>query len=230
MKCVIVDDEPLAIGILEDYVAKVPFLECAGTFGNAIEALAAIQRGGIDLVFLDVNMPELTGFQLLRALTHPPRVILTTAYSEYALTGYDYDVVDYLLKPIEFERFLKAVTKARDLERHAGGLDTRDRTILVKSGTRLHHLRVADIRSAHAAGNYVAFRTAEREILSLMTMKEAVELLAGLGFARVHRSHIVNLQHVELIEEDEVVVDKRRLPIAEAYRDGLIRALQDHRQ
>jgi DNA-binding LytR/AlgR family response regulator len=229
MKCIVVDDEPLAASILEDYVAKVPFLEHAGSYGNAVEALAAIQRGGVDLVFLDVSMPELTGFQLLRALTNPPLVILTTAYSEHALAGYDYDVVDYLLKPIEFDRFLKAVTKAHRLESRGGSHEPRERTVLLKSGTKLHHVRVSDIRSAHAAGNYVAFRAGGREILSLMTMKEAVELLADLGFVRVHRSHIVNLQHVELVEEDEVIVDGRRLPVADAYRDELIRALREQR-
>lgn len=229
MRCVVVDDEPLAVGILEDYVAKVPYLEHVGSFGNALDALAFIQKGGVDLMFLDVNMPELSGFQLLRSLSQPPLVILTTAYSEYALTGYDYDVVDYLLKPIEFERFLKAVNRARDAARRGPGQEPRERTVLLKSGTRLHHVRVADIRSADAAGNYVAFRTAEKEILALMTMREAVELLAGCGFARVHRSHIVNLRHVEVIEEDEVVVDKRRIPVAETYREGLIRALRESR-
>jgi len=228
MKCVIVDDEPLAVGILEDYVARVPFLECAGVFSNALEALAFIQQGDVDLLLLDVNMPELTGLQLLRSLSHPPLVILTTAYSEYALAGYDHDVVDYLLKPIEFERFLKAVNKARAQMPRGPADHAAARTVLLKSGTRLHHVRLADIRCARAAGNYVAFVTPEREILSLMTMADAVALLSGGDFVRVHRSHIVNLRHVELIDEDTVVVDKRRIPVAEAYREGLIRALRAH--
>jgi len=224
MRCVIVDDEPLAIGILQDYVARVPFLECTGAFSNALAALAFIQQGGVDLLFLDVNMPELTGLQLLRSLSQAPKVILTTAYSEYALAGYDLDVVDYLLKPIEFERFLKAVNKAHGLmpraDHDAGS------TVLLKSGTRLHHVRLADIRCARAAGNYVAFVTGEREILSLMTMADAVALLPGAEFVRVHRSHIVNLRHVDMVDEDTAVVDKRRIPVADAYRERLIRALR----
>jgi len=230
MRCAIVDDEPLALGILEDYVARVPFLECVGVFSNALEALAFIERGGVDLLLLDVNMPELTGLQLLRSLPHPPAVILTTAYSEYALAGYDHDVVDYLLKPIEFERFLKAVNKAHDLVRRAVGDDQRARTILLKSGTRFHHLKLAEIRCARAAGNYVAFITGDREILSLMTMTEAVALLSGGDFLRVHRSYIVNLQHVEVIEDDALVVDKHRIPVTDSYREGLLRALKSSRR
>ena len=230
MRCAIVDDEPLALGILEDYVARVPFLECVGAFSNALEALAYIQRGGVDLLLLDVNMPELTGLQLLRSLPHPPAVILTTAYSEYALAGYDLDVVDYLLKPIEFERFLKAVNKAHDLAHRATGGDARARTILLKSGTRLHRLKLAEIRCARAAGNYVAFVTGDREILSLMTMTEAVALLSGGDFLRIHRSYIVNLQHVEVVEDDVVIVEKHRIPIAETYREGLLRALKSARR
>jgi len=230
MRCVIVDDEPLALGILKDYVAKVPFLECAGMFSNALEALAFIEQGSVDLLFLDVNMPELTGLQLLRSLSRPPLVILTTAYSEYALAGYDLDVVDYLLKPIEFERFLKAVNKAHGLAHGGSGSDAGDRTILLKSGNKLHHVRLAEIHCAQAAGNYVAFCTEGREILALMTMKEAVAVLPGGDFVRVHRSYVVNLRHVEVVEDDAVVVASRRIPVAEGYRDELIRALRTHRR
>jgi DNA-binding LytR/AlgR family response regulator len=229
MKCVIVDDEPLALGILEDYVSKVPFLECAGAFSNALEALAFVEQGRVDLLFLDINMPELTGLQLLRSLQHPPRVILTTAYSEYALEGYDLDVVDYLLKPIEFERFLKAVNKAHALAHRAGGGDAADRTILLKSGTKFHHVRLADILCAQAAGNYVAFCTAGKEILALMTMKDAVEALGGGDFVRVHRSYMVNVRHVQVVEDEAVVVGARRIPVSDAFRDDLMRALGGRR-
>lgn len=226
MRCVIVDDEPLAVGILKDYVARVPFLECAGTFSNGLDALTFLQKGGVDLLLLDVNMPELTGLQLLRSLAHPPKVILTTAYSDYALEGYEHDVVDYLLKPIEFERFLRAINKARAALAPGRGEHDADRTVLLKSGTRLHHVRLTDIHYARAAGNYVAFVTPEREILSLMTMVEAVAFLAGADFVRVHRSFIVNLRHVELVEDDTVVVGKHRIPVADAYRAALIQALR----
>jgi len=226
MKCVVVDDEPIAVGILEEYIAKVPFLECLGAFSNALDALAFIEQGGVDLLFLDINMPELTGLQLLRSLAHPPAVILTTAYSEYALAGYEHGVVDYLLKPIEFERFLKAVNKAGALMRRAPGEGEAARTVLLKSGKRLHQVRLDEVRCARASGNYVTFVTGDREILSLMTMTDAVALLASAGFVRVHRSHIVNLRHVEVVDEDGVIVDKRRIPVADAYRDGLIQALR----
>lgn len=226
MRCVIVDDEPLAVDILRDYIARVPFLEWAGSFSNGLDALAFLQQGGIDLLLLDINMPELTGLQLLRSLPHPPRVILTTAHAEYALEGYEHDVVDYLLKPIEFERFLRAVNKARSAPAPGHGEHHAERMVLLKSGTRLHHVRLADIRHARAEGNYVAFVTPEREMLSLMTMVEAVAFLAGADFLRVHRSFIVNLRHVELVEEDTVVVGGRRIPVADAYRAALIRALR----
>ena len=135
-------------------------------------------------------------------------------------------MVDYLLKPIEFERFLRAVNKARAASAPGHGEHDADRTVLLKSGTRLHQVRLADIRYTHAAGNYVAFVTPEREVLSLMTMVEAVALLAGTEFVRVHRSFIVNLRHVELVEDDTVVVDRRRIPVADAYRTALIQALR----
>jgi len=230
MRCVIVDDEPLALGILRDYVSRVPLLECVGEFSNGLDALAFIEQGNVDLLFLDINMPELTGLQLLRSLSHPPLVILTTAYSEYALAGYDLDVVDYLLKPIEFERFLKAVNKAHGLAHGAGGSDAGDRTVLLKSGAKLHPVRLADIQCAQAAGNYVAFCSAGKEILALMTMKDAGEVLSGGDFVRVHRSYFVNLRHVEVIDAAAVVVGKRRIPIADRQRDELIRALRARRR
>jgi DNA-binding LytR/AlgR family response regulator len=229
MRCAIVDDEPLALGILKDYVDRVPLLECVGVFSNALEALAFVEQGGVDLLFLDINMPELTGLQLLRALSHPPRVILTTAYAEHALVGYDLDVVDYLLKPIEFERFLKAVNKAHTLVLGTGSGDAGDRSILLKSGNKLHPVALADVQYAQAAGNYVSFCTAGKEILSLMTMKDAGDLLTGGGFVRVHRSYFVNLRHVEVVDDEGVVVGRRRIPVADSQRDELIRALRARR-
>ena len=230
MKCLLIDDEPKALEILRRFVERVHFLEFAEAFRDPVRALAYLAEHPVDLVFLDVNMPGMSGIQFLNALRVHPLVIFTTAYSEYALEGYDLDVVDYLLKPIEFERFLKAVNKAHGLAHGGSGSDAGDRTVLLKSGNKLHHVRLAEIHCAQAAGNYVAFCTEGREILALMTMKEAVAVLSGGDFVRVHRSYVVNLRRVEVVEDDVVVVAGRRIPVAEGYRDQLIRALRTHRQ
>ena len=176
MKCLVIDDEPTALEIIKDYVEKVPFLDCAGTFRDPLEALDFIQKTPIDLIFLDINMPDLTGIQFLKSLESQPLVIFTTAYSKYALESYDYDAVDYLLKPIEFDRFLKAVNKAfkqyqiktSSLMPFAKDSDF----ILIKSGTEYYKMKLSDILYVRGTGNYVTFVTKKKEILSLLAMKD----------------------------------------------------------
>jgi len=227
MKCLILDDEPLAVDILRRYIGKVPGLECAGAFRKPLEALEFLQKNDIDLVFLDIQMPDLSGQQFLRSLLHPPLVVFTTAYSRYAAESYDYDAVDYLLKPVEFDRFLKAVHKARALAAQpAKKTPSPAKSVLIKSGTKFYRTRWSDIRYLKGAGNYVAFVTKDREILSLMTMQNAADLLPAAIFVRIHKSYIVNVQHLDVVEEDEVRIGEDRLPIGSSYRDDFLRAIR----
>ncbi len=232
MKCVAIDDEPLALDILKDYMAKVPFLECVGVFRNPLKALDYIRRKKIDLIFLDINMPDLSGIQFLKTLKKPPLVVFTTAYSEYALESYDYDAVDYLLKPIEFERFVKAANKAGEMLR----VKSKDMSILsgerdylfIKSGTNFYKVKTKDIYYIKGTGNYVTFVLDQKEILSLMTMSKALESLPEELFVRVHKSYIVNSLHVDLIENEEVRIRRERIPIGDRYRQSFFDSIKKH--
>jgi two-component system LytT family response regulator len=232
MKCLVIDDEPKAVEILSDYIGKFPDLECAGTFRDPLKALNHIQSHPVDLLFLDINMPDLSGIQFLNALEHHPLVIFTTAYSEYALDSYDYDAVDYLLKPIEFDRFLKAVNKAfrryKDSRRGRLPLKGESGYIFIKSGTDYHKLDTHNILYIKGTGNYLTFVTLQKEILTLLTMKEALEILPT-SFQRIHKSYIINLDHVELIDAEEVKIKDQRIPIGDHYRDNLFRVIKNKR-
>jgi len=232
MKCLVIDDEPKAVEILCDYIEKAPDLECAAAFRDPLKALNYIQNSPVDLLFLDINMPDLSGIQFLNALEHHPLVIFTTAYSEYALDSYDYDAVDYLLKPIEFDRFLKAVNKAfrRHKERKRGRLPLRGDSgyIFIKSGTDYRKLDTRSILYIKGTGNYLTFVTLNKEILTLLTMKEALEILPP-QFHRIHKSYIINLDHVELVEAEEVKLKGQRIPIGDHYRDSLFRVIKNKR-
>jgi DNA-binding LytR/AlgR family response regulator len=222
----IIDDEPMAIDLLRDYVGRVPFLELTGSCRDAVTALEELQARPVDLLFLDIDMPDLTGIQLLKSLPHQPLVIFTTAHAEYAVESYEFQAVDYLLKPIRFERFLKAVGKAQ--ERHRSGAAPRSAEppagmIFIKSGTDIHPVDVDDLLYVEGAGNYVSFVTTEKAVLSLMNMTAALELLPERSFVRIHRSYIVAVRHIDLIETDHVRMGDRRLPVGEKFRKNLSR-------
>ncbi len=219
MNCVIVDDEPRAVEILEAYVRKTPFLEWSASFRNPMKALVHLEDNATDLLLLDIDMPDLSGLQLLRSLTVQPLVIFVTAHGEYAVDSYEFDAVDYLLKPVEYDRFLKAATRAR------GRLQGRRDHLFLKSGTKLIRVALGEIRFVQAAGNYVTFVAGSREIMTLMTMKDTLERLPDAGFVRVHKSYIVSLDRVDEVEADRLVVDGRTVPIGDVYRDEFLRAL-----
>ncbi len=230
LKCMIIDDEPMALDVLRDYVNRAPFLKLEGEFRDAVKALNEIQDRDIDLVFLDIEMPDLTGIQFLKTLTRIPMVIFTTAYSEYAVESYDFEAVDYLLKPIEFERFLKSARRALDIHKlktepvskvNDTGTHASSRIVLIKSGTEFHRIKKDEIIYIEGAGNYVFFVTPSKKIMSLMTMKEVVELLGSETFIRIHKSYIVSFEHIEVIEQDQVRIGKKKLPIGEVYKVNL---------
>ncbi|MFC2135486.1 LytR/AlgR family response regulator transcription factor [Bacteroidota bacterium] len=234
LNCVIVDDEPVAIEILKEYVEKVSFLRLKKTFRNSVIALEYLGIESIDLLFLDINMPDLTGIQFLNTLTKHPMVIFTTAYSEYAVESYEYKALDYLLKPIEFDRFMKAVNKAKEhfelinnkKREEAVGNKGKD-FVLIKSGTEFHRTKINDVLFVRGAGNYVVFVTPEKNIMSLLTMKEVLDLLPQNQFIRIHKSYIVNLNQVEIIETDKVIINKNEIYIGDAYKHDFMSAIKN---
>jgi len=230
MKCVVIDDEPIAIKILEEYIEKVPFLKREGSFRSGIKALEYLQHQPVDLVFLDIKMPDLSGIQFLRSIANQPLVIFTTAHSEYAVESYDYQVVDYLLKPIEFERFLKAVNNAVNQHtlRSAHGQSSSPTVmearpdgreiILIKSGTDYHPVKIDDILYIEGAGNYVLFVTQAKKVMALMNLKDVTRQLPADRFIRIHKSYIVNFRHIDVIETELVKIGKITLPVGESYK------------
>ncbi|HSG28723.1 MAG TPA: LytTR family DNA-binding domain-containing protein [Candidatus Krumholzibacterium sp.] len=228
MRCVVIDDEPVAIEILTGYIEKLGFLELSGSFRNSRKALSFLAGGETDLLLLDINMPYLSGIELLDSLESRPLVIFTTAYSEYAAESYEYDAVDYLLKPVEFDRFVKAAKKALSRFEHSrvacgpdGDGGPRE-SILVKSGSSYHRLDVRDILFVRAAGNYVSFVTAEKEIMVLMRMKDVGAILPDDNFIRVHRSFIVPVDRVESIGKEKLRIGGSSIPVGDKYRKALL--------
>ncbi|MCB2409585.1 LytR/AlgR family response regulator transcription factor [Hymenobacter lucidus] len=233
LRCLIVDDEPMARRLLADYVEKVPFLTLHAACASPLAALQELSSHPIDLLLLDVQMPELTGLALLKVLPRQPLVILTTAYSEYALESYDLDVVDYLLKPITLERFLRAVHKAQARRLPgaapvpalvaappaAGPAPTEPSPFLfVKDGTRLVKIRQADILFVEGLKDYVAIHTRQQRIVSLQRLKTLEQQLPATHFVRIHHSYIVSLEGIDAVFKDKVQIGSRFLPVSESYR------------
>ena len=228
LKTIAIDDEPIALSVIEEYIGKVPFLDLKGLFYDSIEALTFTQENPVDLVFLDINMPDLTGIQFLKALENKPLIIFSTAYSEYAVESYEYKAVDYLLKPIEFERFLKATMRAKQqfvLEQKSRNvLDLTEKiinshdSIFVKSGTELHKIFVNNIQYIEGAGNYITIICNDKKIMTLITMSEILKMLPEKQFHRVHKSYIISMNYVEKIERHQLTVNKKNIPIGITYR------------
>ncbi len=230
LRCVIVDDEPLAIQLLSDYVRKTPDLELAEAFSNPIEALQYLQGQTDLLLFLDVQMPELTGIQVMKILNQRLPVILTTAYEQYALQGYEHNVVDYLMKPISYDRFYQAVQKVENDERNlasaAQEAEVNASYLFVKTEYRLQRVDYADIAYLEGQGDYVAIHTPAGRIMTLENMKHFEEVLPTTLFVRTHRSYIVSIRKIDYIERNRVVIGKERLPISEGYRKGVMGRLK----
>lgn len=228
MKCTVIDDEPYALDLIRDYIRRTPFLELSDCFSNPFKAMDFLNREKVDLIFLDINMPELSGIQLYKSLNHPPLVIFTTAYPEFAAESYEYNAVDYLIKPVKYERFLKAVNKASAFINPAAGSAPRpvqehhkqtDDFIFIKSGNKLVKVSPGDILYIEAEGNYMCFHTKERKIMALLTAKEVLELLPGDRFVRIHKSYIISVDHIDAIERHDVIVGGKEIPIGITYRE-----------
>ncbi|TAF46723.1 MAG: DNA-binding response regulator [Sphingobacteriales bacterium] len=226
IRCLVIDDEPLAIDILKDYIAKVPSLTLVKTFENPIQALDMVNEGNIDLVFLDVQMPQLSGLQFLKIANNKCKVILTTAYTQYALDGFNLDVLDYLLKPIAFERFYKSVQKFIDyqyiatanLKQINNSVEASD-FIFVKTEHKIQKIYTHHITHIEGLKDYISIYTATERVITLQNMKKMEDILAPSQFIRVHKSYIVALQKIDSIERSRIFIGDKIIPIGDTYRD-----------
>jgi len=224
INCLITDDEPIAQGILEQYVSKVPGLNLAGKCDNALQTLSALQDERIDLLFLDIQMPEISGLDFLKTLKNPPMVIFTTAYQEYALEGYELDVVDYLLKPISFERFLKAMNKVYARMENpvevpvAPTTETRKDYFFVKADNELVKIKYSELLYVEGLKDYAKMICENRRVITLSTMKAMADLLPAKNFLRIHRSYIINLDKVEAVVGNSFRINDQLIAVGKSYR------------
>jgi DNA-binding LytR/AlgR family response regulator len=235
IRCLIVDDEHLALHILEDYMAKVPFLELIRSTTNPIEALTLVQQGNIDLVFLDVQMPELTGIQFLKIANGKTKVILTTAYPQYALEGYELDVIDYLLKPIAFDRFFKSVQKAQGIINPAAKVEVKPDApaqqdflndfIFVKTEHKIQKVYLKDILYIEGLKDYISIFTPAERIITLQGMKKMEDALPQKYFMRVHKSYIISINKIDSIERSRIWIGEKIIPIGDTYREEFFKLI-----
>lgn len=224
LSCIIVEDEPLATKVLTDYIAQVPFLELKASFRDAILATEWLRDNSPDLIFLDIHLPKLKGMAFLKTLLHPPAVIVTTAYHQYAIEGFNLNVTDYLLKPFDFERFLIAVTKVRSAEKQQpageGRLEGKDHLFLNVQKKKVK-IFLADILYIESQREYVKIVTVKKEHLSKISTHEIEALLPAHRFKRIHRSFIVSLDKIESYTSEEVEVNGVSIPVGRDYRHVL---------
>jgi two-component system LytT family response regulator len=235
IKCIIVDDEPLALDILEDYIKKIPFLDLKAKFHNAMDCINFLKNNTVDLLFLDIQMEALTGIQLVKVLKEKPDIIFTTAYDQYALEGYDLDVTDYLLKPISFERFVKAVDKVYDklsakqpktvISPEPGSFSPKNDFFFVKTEFRLQKVDFADIIYIEGMGDYLRIVTKKERIMTLQNFKNMEEILPSDTFVRVHRSYIVSIDKILSIERNRIKIGDQLIPIGENYKKNFLTLL-----
>lgn len=224
IRCIVLDDEFLAVKLLSGYVEQTAGLQLALKTGNAIEAIKAVQNSLADLLFLDVQMPEITGIDLMQIIRNmETKVILTTAYSQYALEGYEHDIIDYLLKPITYERFLIAVSKAKVRLKTPLLCKTDPMTdhIFVKTEYRLQKVKLSSILYLEGLRDYIAFHTTAGKILSLERLKNMDEILPQHSFLRIHKLYIVNINNIDYLERGRIIINKEYLPIGETYKESV---------
>jgi len=239
IRCIAVDDEMLALDLIEDNIKKVPFLELVKTCRSAMEVMEVLRNEQVDLVFLDIQMPDISGIQMLKSLHHKPLVIFTTAFSTYAREGYDLDVIDYLLKPYAFERFLKAVNKAQEYlslqDRALNQPAARDivaspNFLFVKADYKLYKINLGDILYIEGLKDYVKIYVTEKPIVTQMSMKTLEEKLPSHDFIRVHRSFIVAFNKIDFIQKHMLTIGKKEIPISEHYRDQLFSIINHEKE
>lgn len=231
MRCMIIDDEKLALDLLEDNIRQVPFLQLVKRCRNALEAVKALQETTVDLLFLDIQMPGLSGLQFLQSLVNPPMAILITAYEKYALEGYTLNVVDYLLKPVAFDRFLKACLKAKslyDLQQERGAASTtaaKDAPDYMFVNVEYNHVKIDfdDIIYIEGLKDYIRIylSSTSKPVITRMSLKATEEKLPATRFVRTHRSYIVSVKHITTITRDTVLAGQAEIPLSEFYKENI---------
>lgn len=239
IRCLAVDDEAYASEIIANYIKKTPFLELVGTTTNAFEALNMVQEAKVDLIFLDIQMPELTGIQFLKICGGKCKVVLTTAYPEYALEGFEHDVVDYLLKPVSYDRFYKAALKVQQqLDKPVMQVPAAVETapantadfIFIKGDTKNKFIKIkySDILYIEGLKNYVSiFTAADQRLITYQSLRELETILPKQSFYRIHKSYIVSAEHIKMIDGNTVFIKDQALPIGETYRDDFFKMIRE---
>ncbi len=240
MRCVIIDDEPLALGIIKSYCEDIGALNIVGTFTNALEAIPLLSDTNVDLVFLDIEMPQINGIDFIKTLDHKPLFVFTTAYSQYALEGFEINAVDYLVKPIPFPRFVKAVNRAKEIyelkraNKEPSVLQVKESLatsgveefVFVKSDYGTVKIKLSDIRYIQGLKDYLKIHVfEEKPILTLMTFKDIQSKLPENQFLRVHRSYIVNIRSINSIQRSKVIIDNIRIPIGDSYKTDFLKKI-----
>lgn len=234
IKCLVIDDERLAREYIKNYISKIPELELVGDFNSPLKATELIKSGEIDLLFLDIQMPDITGVDFIKSLSNAPEVIFTTAYQEYALEGYNLNVTDYLLKPFSFERFFQAVNKVIDklkikklgdesqesLESKTSYADT---YLTIRADRKFHKINFSDIQYIEGQKAYVTFHTSKKRITALASLKELEEALPKGEFMRIHKSYIVSIREINALEGNMVEVNEQKLPVGSTYKEDVNR-------
>tara|TARA_R110002167_G_scaffold117623_14_gene293709 strand:- start:2741 stop:3466 length:726 start_codon:yes stop_codon:yes gene_type:complete len=239
MKCIIIDDEPLAIEVIVDYCSKMNFIEVVGTFTNPLEAIAVIKEKRADLIFCDIEMPQISGINFINSLDNRPLFIFTTAYSQYAVDGFEMNAVDYLVKPIPYHRFIKAVSRAKELLAHKekpieanvfpshGETNDSQKYIFVKSEYESIKINLNDIEYIQGLKDYLKIHitNTNKAILTLMNFKEILDRLPPNQFLRVHKSFIVNVDFIKTVQRNRIVINDIRIPIGESHKEAFFAIL-----
>ncbi len=232
MNCIIIDDEPKAIEIIERYALSTPFLNLLQSFRDPMDAINFIHANKVDLIFLDINMPNVSGVQIATLFHDKTSIIFTTAYSKYAIEGFELNAVDFLVKPISFDRFLRAIIKAMELKQlKENNLNTAEKIIpaenekplFIKSGTKIHKINLSDILFLEKEGNYFNIHlVSNKKILIRMNFFDVFRYIPNSSFIRIHKSYIINIQHIDTIEGQTVIINGNKIPISAAYKQELL--------
>jgi len=226
INCIAIEDEPLALKKIREFIEQVDYLNLLEGFNNAVDAIGFLKKNPVDLIFLDIRMKKLSGIQFLESLQFKPKVIITSAYDEYALKGYELEVADYLLKPFTFERFLRSVDKVYNQLNGFVSNKTND-YIFVKTEYRIEKIEIKDILYIQGMKDYLQIHTTDRKIMTLQTFKNLLEILPQIDFQRVHNSYIVSISKIENIERNRIRIGKDLIPISDSYKDKFYGILKE---
>jgi two-component system, LytTR family, response regulator len=219
--CIAIDDEPMALEVIEHYCNRSRHVDLKGTFREPFKAIAYLEQEKIDLIFLDINMPDISGMQLVHALSPRPMIIFTTAYSHYAVESYNLNAVDYMLKPIIYERFQQAIDKAAKELFLQTSVEANESTIYLKSGPQTYPVKPGDILYLEKDGNYMTVHLKERRVLIRENMSGVFDLVPASDFLRVHKSFVVAMRHIKMIEAEQLTVGNQIIPIGITYRESV---------